>query len=68
MKQSQAIIEAQNENPTQTDNELMVDALAKLKDIATFIIKSKHCTKTDATMLRKVYSNILLKVNQTSIF
>lgn len=67
-QQNNAVTAAQNPNVTETDQELMVNMLSKYKDLCALMVKSKYCTKTDAQMLRKVYSSISFRVNQYSAF
>lgn len=54
-----------HEEATQTERELVVDLLDKLKHVAGALVDTKFCTKTDANMLFKAFSNIQLRVNQS---
>lgn len=51
-----------------TDREKAVQHLQTLKESAAWLVKTKFVTQTDANMLRKVYGNINLKLNQNSFF
>lgn len=51
-----------------TDREKALQQLEKLKEAAAYLVKTKFVTQTDANILRKVYGNINLKLNQKTFF
>lgn len=51
-----------------TDREKALLHLENLKEAAAYLVKTKFVTQTDANVLRKVYGNINLKLNQSTFF
>lgn len=50
------------------DRDKAIQQLEKLKEASAFLVKTKFLTQTDANMLRKVYGNINLRLNQKTFF
>lgn len=51
-----------------TDKQKQVMRLADFKDVCADIVKWKETTNTQKQQLRKIFSDLQLKLNQTSAF